>query len=167
MLELDLQNGDNWEEVYGATRAITRTGPLSYIPIGRVEIPLLFESPILAFYCESPSARAHWTQAGWLNQQIRLGFTVGGAADGNRHGRLILLKQIMLIDWQGFGGSYQVSFTPKKHLADVVFRIWQYTGPVVDSVEEKVDLTRVDLLRVEKQVQFIAQRDVTTTYEGK
>jgi len=163
-----LQNGDNWDEVYSASRSIVRTGPLSYIPIGEIAIPILFEKPILAFYCESPSSPAHWKSAGWLNQKIRLGFTVGGAADGNRNsGRLMLLKQIMLIEWTGLGGSYQVSFTPKRYLDDISLRIWQYTGPVIDSVEEKVDLTRVDLLRVEKQIQFIAQRDVTTTYEGQ
>jgi hypothetical protein len=166
MRQLDLQNGDNWEDLYSSSHSITQTGPRSYIPIGEIQIPVLFEKPILAFYCESPSAPAHWVQAGWLNQKVRVGFTVGGAADGNRqNGRLMLLKKIMLVEWESLGGSYQVSFTPKKYLDDITLRIWQYTGPIVDSLEEQVDLTRIDLLRIEKQLQFVAQRDVVTTYE--
>lgn len=166
MLQFDLQNGNNWEEIYSGTRAITRTGLLSYIPIGEIEIPILVEKSILAFYCESPSALDHWTQGGWLRQKIRLGLTPGGMADGHIHGgRLMLLKKIMLVQFQGLGGSYQISFKPKRHLEDIIFRIWQYTGAMTDSLEEKIDLTRLDVQRIEKKIEFIAQRDVTTTYD--
>jgi len=164
-VELDLSNAENWEDVYSTSQAITQLGPRSYVPLSEIQVPILLTKPILAVYCESPSAPPHWKRAGWLNQQIRVGITVGGGQEGNRQkGYLLLLKKIMVIEWEPFAEAYQVSFTPQRYLDDISLRIWEYTGPITQSLDEKIDLTRIDVLRLEKQVQFIASRDVETNY---
>jgi len=161
----DLNNAENWEEVFNTAQAITELGPNSYIPLSQVQIPIFLSKPIIAVYTESPSALPHWTQAGWLNQIVPLGILYRGQQQGNREkSRMMLLKKIMVVEWDRFVGNYQLTFTPKRHLKDIVVKIWEYTGPIQQSLDEKVDLARIDVLRVEKQIQFIAQRDVETDY---
>ncbi len=164
-IELDLGNAQNWEDVYSGKFEAERVSDDRFIPFGKIDIPILLDRPVFAVYIESPPAPANWRGAGWLNQKVRVGLTVGGSQEGNRNtGRFMLLDEVMVVEWPPITESFQVVFSPRRRLQEVNIRIWKYTGPITQSISEKVDLARIDILRVEKQVQFIAKRDVETDY---
>lgn len=163
--KFDLGNAQNWEEAYSQTFEAELVADYRFRPIGKVDIPILLGGSILAVYTESPPAPAHWQRAGWLNQKIRLGITVGGGQEGNRNqGRLMLLNQIVVVEWPSITEEYQVTFTPQRYLQQVDLRIWKYIGPISEPMSEQIDLVRLGIVRIEKTLQFVANRDVPTQY---
>jgi hypothetical protein len=155
---LDLSNAANWSDLYeySETAIPYVVGSARFYPMPEQEIPVSVERRILAAYASSDAAEPHWKSAGWLNQQIATGLTVGGIPEGrSTTGRRILLDRVNLIDFPLLASTYGLTFKPHYWLRDVSLRLWEYTGPDIDPLADQIDLVRIDLLRTEAKVNIL------------
>ncbi|WP_293126903.1 hypothetical protein [Microcoleus sp. bin38.metabat.b11b12b14.051] len=130
-LILQLTNPSNWEELDYQTLS-------GGLPLPDYTLPIQLEKHIIACYCNSPSAEAHWKFAGWVSQKIFLG--IGGVSSLGESVtyRKIWLKKTQLIIFQPLTSNYSLTFSFAKWLKDMEIGVWQYTGPVSDSVIQAI-----------------------------
>lgn len=157
-IQLDLSNSANWEPLYSFEKNVVSVSPRTYLPIPEIEIPIQTDKSILAAFAESNKAPNRWKSAGWLAQRFALGITVGGQQDADAsNSRRVLLNRISLIQFPAYTTTFALSFFAHSWLEHIKVNLWQYTGPIADSVIEEIQLTRVDVLRTEAKVNFLIQ----------
>jgi hypothetical protein len=117
-----------------------------YTPIPPVDIPIAFESPLIAISTSSINALSHWATAGWISQKIYTGITISGVGDAVVERQRVLLNRLSLFDFPlNFASTYQLTFDFPSWIADLSISIWEYQGKVDDfsdklqRIEQKID----------------------------
>lgn len=158
-LNLELTNQANWLQVYDELREVVRVSPIAYNPLPPFDIPFLFDRRILSVKTVSLTAKPFWQYGGMLTQRFEIGS--GGTssllpvADFTR--RKLKLNATELIILPQYTENYGLFVKPPYWVEDLRITIWEYTGPESDSTEDLIDLTRIDVLRVEAKVNALAQ----------
>lgn len=153
--QLDFANAANWEQVSYTQRFASQPSYGTFTPIPEVDVTGLepLNSPIIATYAESGTAKATWHTAGWLYQRVRIGIAVGGQPDANTSGsRRVPLAAAQIHFWNRSMKNYQLLFKIPKWITQISLTVWQYTGPISDPELEAIDLARIDILRTEAKV---------------
>lgn len=152
---LQLGNAANWRSVYQQMHRANPSRRRGYIPIVPIQIPILFESHIIAAAGDSQLARDHW----WLGYRLKQVIDASGTdfldvvghevnIPVNRGGKLIRLPKL--------APQFRlVAEVPYWH-EEMLITIYEYFGPYSDStealVQEQADLIRVDLARIEQRL---------------
>lgn len=159
-LIVDLTNQANWLQVYDQSHEVTNRTSISYTPMPPIEIPFLFDRRILSVKTTSEAAKPYWKYAGLLTQRFRIGSggtnTLLPIADFSR--RKLHLNRTELIIFPQYTENYELLLDPPYWFEDLRLTIWEYTGPEANSTDELVELTRIDVLRVEAKVNTLAQQ---------
>lgn len=153
--EYDFANAANWEQASYTLRYAVQPTLNSFVPIPEMDVtgPFPLSSSIIATYAESSAVKPTWNTAGWLYQHIRAGIADGGNYGASVYGsRRVPLNKIQIHFWDKSIKDYQLRFKCPKWIKQISLTIWQYTGSIIDTVEESVDLARIDILRTEAKV---------------
>lgn len=151
---LELGNPANWQQVYDENFAGDPAPNNRYYPILDRVVPVLFDSPILAFAASSTDARSNWRLGYWARQYI----APSGIGTGAIESRQIkaYLNRTVLSRFELLAREYQVRLSFPYWLRTVSVGIWQYTGSIDDATEalirERLDIVRIDLLRLEAKI---------------
>lgn len=161
VLQLDLQNSANWEQVWTISKnaVVNPNGYGSnYYPMPEIAIPLLLDSPVVAIFASSSTAKATWKSAGYAYQRVGIGVTVGGATDADLgESRHVVLDRIAIAIWSRVTNNYELTFTPRRWLNQLTLIVWKYNGPIIDSSIEAIGLTRIDVLRTEQIAKMLLE----------
>jgi hypothetical protein len=153
---LQLGNSANWEQVYFSTVNAAQVNPQSHTPIPLIVVPVQLESPILAVYVSCTPPKPTWYFAGWLNQKVFTGLTVGGVTDAeNVQRRKIWLNKITLIRLDKLSDSYSITFSVPKWFQSISLQVWEYTGPI-DNPDYALEKIVIDLQRIEGKIDDIS-----------
>ncbi len=165
-LVLNLSDSANWEQFYSTSvDAVTTDNGSKYTPIPEIVIPSLVYSRIIAVYVNCANAKPTWHFAGFINQKINLGITVGSLPDSdavskrklylNRISLIIFpkfLNRISLIIFPKLVTNYSVSFEVPRWFQQASIILWQYTGSESDSTEDLINQLQGDVSRIESKV---------------
>lgn len=155
-LILQLSRQQNWYKLYDEQRYAQIIGTNSHVPIPAFEIPIVIYNQVLACRVLVQNAGSRWRFGGTLSQRWQLGS--GGSqsplpvADGNVFRLRINRSRLLIVPQYG---DYQVLYEPPTWFRNVQFTLWQYTGLVKDSTEQKVDLARERLFNIESKIDTI------------
>lgn len=151
---LELGNPANWEQVYDETFTADPAPHGRYYPILDRIVPVLFDSPILAFAASSTDAQPNWRLGYWVRQYIAPS-GVGTGAIESRQTKAYLNRTVMS-RFQLYAAEYQVRLSFPYWLRSISVGIWEYVGPIDDTTEalirERIDIVRIDLARLEAKV---------------
>lgn len=158
-LVLELGNANNWESIFSQTYSAQPVPdkPNTYYPLPEITIPILLDRRILAIHAYSPSAAPHWKFAGYLNQKVQTGLTVGGMTDSYAQRKKLWLNQINLIILPFIASTYAISFSIPYWILNIQLVAWKYIGSESYSTEDLIEQLRIDVLRVESKVDNIEQ----------
>jgi hypothetical protein len=160
-LILQLGNAANWNQAFSSNVAAYQIGNGKYAPIPKIIIPTQLESSILAVHISCTPAKPTWKFAGWLNQSVFTGLTVGGVVDAeNVQRRKIWLNKITLVRLEKLATSYSINFEVPNWFESVFIQAWEYVGPIGDTTEVLIKELKQDVLRIEQKV------DDISTYGG-
>lgn len=155
MRTLQLNNADNWEQIYNTSVSAVFITPNVHAVIPKITVPLLIDTHVLAVYVttEVPEGRS-WNFAGYLHQEFNLGLTVGGTPEADEIStRKIFLDRIKLITFPKLTPTYAISFDVPKWFTSVSLTVWKYIGIDYDSVEKTItDDVLPGLSRIESKV---------------
>jgi hypothetical protein len=144
----DLNNSDNWELAYSET-ATAQPAPGTgdrYFPIPEIEVPILLYSQVIAVFCQSSQAPPRWRLGGLMNLKIATGILTGSAVDTYPfEKKQIWLNRITLFTLPVLTPEYALSFDIPYWMRDIQISVFQYTGPIVDTLETKVNEIKADL----------------------
>ena len=153
--ELDFANAANWQQISYTQRFASQPSYGHFTPIPEQDVTGLspLNSPIIATYAESGTAKATWHTAGWLYQRVRIGVAIGGLPDANVSGnRRVPLAAVQIHFWNRSMKNYQLLFKIPKWINQIAITCWEYTGPIGDLQIEAINLARIDILRTEAKV---------------
>jgi hypothetical protein len=151
---LDFRNSAHWGPPYQIARRANLYGSTGlFFPIPTFQIPILFESPILAIAAENQDAHSWWR----LGCRVRQLFDVEGPTEVASTQRVVLLNRGgTLIQFPRYAPQYRLEVEVPKWHKEMDLTIWEYIGPITDTtvqaVLEQADLIRVDLLRIETKL---------------
>jgi hypothetical protein len=166
MPTLDLQNSALWQEVYQISVSAEYTSPAVYKPISPILVPIQLTAHLIATFTECNNAPPHWYSAGFMHKEISIGIFAGNQQNTKYgYSRRVPLRRAQITLWENFGESYKLTFKPHKYFDQMSFYIWQYIGEIPEISTEQFDALRIDILRVEKMLQFVSLRDVPTRYD--
>jgi hypothetical protein len=151
---LQLSDGANWEQFYSTSVNAVTINEKNYVPIPEITVASLVYSHIIAVLVTCANAKPTWHFAGFLNQKINLGITVGSLPDTDSvQKRKLYLDRITLIIFPKLVTNYSISFEVPKWFEQVSIILWQYTGPESDSTEDLInEIKNVDLPRIEAKI---------------
>lgn len=131
---VELSNAENWELTYETSKTSQsvslKSGRKLIDPIPSIEIPLLFESFILAVSITTSIPQGSvWEFGGRIYQRISTGLVLGGSQDAARViSKAIYLNQITLLIFEKISSTYSLAYSPPSWFESVGLRIWTYTG---------------------------------------
>ncbi|TRT85829.1 MAG: hypothetical protein EWV82_06510 [Microcystis aeruginosa Ma_AC_P_19900807_S299] len=143
MITYQFSNSNNWQQVSTGNLIAQDVEPVAaqrYYPIPDYVIPVQLTSPILAIYAFSSAAENHWRYAGKAFQRIRTGLTLGGGADSWIDSQRFYLNQITILRFEQVSSTYDVILTIPFWIRQLSFVLLEYTGPIIDSSKQKLDL---------------------------
>ena len=152
---LQLGNSSNWMQAYAAEASATWINEEkgSHYPIPPMAIPFLFERHIIAVFPESNAAKPWWFSAGWLEQKVQTGITVGGNPDVRaQDSQRILLNRINLSIFPKLSSTYQLNIDIPYWFSHYKVTIWEYIGPESDSTENLINQLQSDVQRIEGKI---------------
>jgi hypothetical protein len=152
---LELSNSANWVQAYSAETAATWVDESkgSHFPIPPMSIPFLFDQHIIAVYPESNGSKSWWFSAGWLEQKVSTGITVGGNPDVRvQDSQRILLNRINLAIFPKLSSTYQLNIDIPYWFSHYKVTIWEYIGPESDSIENLINQLQTDIQRIEGKI---------------
>ncbi|HEY9653646.1 MAG TPA: hypothetical protein V6C95_23495 [Coleofasciculaceae cyanobacterium] len=156
LLDLDLSNSANWNPIHSSSRTVTYLGTTGrYTALTDIDVTggVLLDTPLVATYATSSKRGARWKTAGWLKQRVQTGITVGGQPDADAFDDLrVPLQRLALLIFPRYVHNFQLTFKTGYWFEQLDLNIWAYTGPVNDEILAQIELTRIDLLRVEAKV---------------
>jgi hypothetical protein len=150
-LTYDLNNSDNWDLAYSETVTAQGVPGASdrYLPIQEIEVPILLYSQVIAVFCQSSQASPRWRLGGLMNLKIATGILTGSAVDTYPfEKKRIWLNQITLFTLPVLTPEYALSFDIPYWLRDIQISVFQYTGPIVDPLADKVDSIDANLTQL-------------------
>lgn len=139
-----------WE---GLRRANAFGAEGAFFPIPSFQIPILFESPVLAISAENQDARSWWR----LGVRVRQLLSVAGIDEIGTYQKAVLLNRGgTLVKFPSYAAQYRLEVEVPHWHREIKLTIWEYQGPITDTtdllVQEQIDLVRVDLLRIENRI---------------
>jgi len=143
-----ISNSANWNQIWSTTRTAQSVEPSvleKYYPIPEIVAPFQFDNPILAVYADSNSAEEHWKLAGKAQQKVLTGLVVGGTPETVTAIKRIWLKQISLLIFPRLASTYTLGFNIPYWLRDINLIVWEYVGPINDSIDQKLTAIQSDL----------------------
>lgn len=143
MTTYQFSNTNNWQQIASANLVAQDVRPLAsrrFFPIPDYIVPVQIESPILAIYPFSAMAENNWKYAGTAYQRIFPGISVGGTADTWLNARKFYLDQVSILQFQKVSTTYELLLRIPYWIRQISLVVWEYTGPIIDTSEQKLDL---------------------------
>ncbi|RPH88297.1 MAG: hypothetical protein EHM73_11005 [Chroococcales cyanobacterium metabat2.561] len=81
-----------------------------------------------------------WNYAGKVFQKIFTGITVGGNFDSYVDSQSVFFKKVNVIRFNRLTTTYALAFRPPRWVTSLTYSVFVYTGSIVDSSEQKLDL---------------------------
>ena len=104
-------------------------------------MPIQLSSSLLAFCATSQGANPQWKLGANVKRKYVTGLTVGGNPDAVVDSNRIFLNQFSLLRYPvSFGSSYSLLISVPYWHRQISLYLWEYTGPIIDSVDQKLDL---------------------------
>lgn len=158
-MALDLKGPNKWRRVYfnsftGNPNNRKIKAPL----IEPFELPLIFDSHVLAISASFAAAPPKWRTAGWLTQtysgidlaESPITDTVGSPTAGVDAAReRIGLNTLELLRFPALASNFYLWFDPVHWLPKLTFSIWEFQGTQPIDLEDSLRLARLDLTRIE------------------
>jgi len=138
----EFSNSNNWEYVGHQTliAPVNSQGEIDTIsPISDTAFPIALDAPIIAVSATAFEEQESWNYAGKVFQQIFTGVTVGGSFDSYVDSQSIFFKKLNVIRFNRLTSSYALTFRPPRWVTSVTYTVFAYTGPVVDTINQKLD----------------------------
>lgn len=122
----------------------------------------LDDSNVIATYITANNDPGHWRWAGFANQRIRTGLTVGGAVDTelNPSKQKTYLKRLSIIIFPKLSPEWALSLEFPRWLRSVTVIVFKYIGEDFDTIDvvgsqspnEAINLdTRLELIELDLQ----------------
>jgi hypothetical protein len=132
----EFSNSSYWEFVGQQTLTApvnSEEGIETFSPIGDTGFPIALESPIIAVSATAFEEQQNWNYAGKVFQRI------GGSFDSYVDSQSVFFKKVNVIRFNQLNSSYALTFRPPRWVTSVTYRVFIYTGPIVDTIDEKLD----------------------------
>lgn len=135
-LELELQDPIHWtiRDSQGLSTGLTPTTT----PLPEYSSIVTFNSNIIGVTIEVAGAPATWKFGGWMWQKISLPFGANDTHSTLNYRKLFLGRKQLFI-FPSHLPPYKLGAQFPKWFKNATVRVWEYLGPQVDSVEEKLD----------------------------
>lgn len=130
----DFANSENWQYVG------QQTLPATVSPIGDTDFPISLESPIIGVVVSAVGEKETWNYAGKVFQKIFTGVTVGGNFDSYVDSQSLFFKKVNVIRFNRLTTAYALTFRPPRWVTSITYRVFVYTGSIVDTTDQKLDL---------------------------
>lgn len=146
MTSYNASNFNNWQYVWNqsftAEPALGNRPELErFFPLPEISVPIQLSSGLLAFYATSQGANPKWKFAANVKRKYATGLTVGGNADAVVDSKRIFLNQFSMLRYPvSFGSSYSLLISVPYWHRQISLYLWEYTGPIIDSVDQKLAL---------------------------
>lgn len=131
-LILELENLEHWIIRDSQTFATANAPLTEYLSV------VTFSSNIIGIVVTVDNAPETWDFAGWLSQIINLPFGSNFTGSGVNDRRLWLRRKQLLIFPQ-LASTYKIAIQFPKWFTQASITIWEYLGPQIDTVEQKLD----------------------------
>jgi hypothetical protein len=138
----EFSNSSYWEFVGQQTLTASvnsEEGIETFSPIGDTGFPIALESPIIAVSVTAFEEQQSWNYAGKVFQRIFTGISLGGSFDSYVDSQSVFFKKVNVIRFNQLNSSYALTFRPPRWVTSVTYRVFIYTGPIVDTIDEKLD----------------------------
>ena len=135
---LDLANTNNWELVWPEfEQSAVSVGTSSFINIPEFFCPVQLDSPILAITLSTNPGGVKL--AGFINQKINTGLTVGGVPDAYAvYRRKVYFGDNQLLFFPDIVGNFAVSISVPYWIRHIKGAMWAYKGPITDTITERL-----------------------------
>lgn len=152
-LVVELQNSANWTLFDSQSFvSIDDKSPLpEYTPL------IQFDKHILAIYVSNADARSTWHFGGFVTQKIGLGIGPSKSAESISNRKLWLHRTQLLI-FSELTTTYTLSIRFPSWFRKADCTIWEYSGPLSDSVSNQVADVQLNLLSLNKKVDTLLAR---------
>ena len=147
-LSFDIGNGNNWASRYeDSLQGSPAPVPGNYLPIPEQTIPFTFTSQLLAISATSSTAKSTWKTAGWIWQRVLVNIGTGSTVPNALAQRKykFYLDKLTVLTIPKLASEYALSISIPRWLQDLDLKIYEYTGEIIDSNEQKLDLILTDL----------------------
>jgi|688.fasta_scaffold367052_1 hypothetical protein len=138
----EFSNSSNWQFVGQQTLTASvnnQEGIETFSPISDTAFPIALESPIIAVSATAFEEQETWNYAGKVFQRIFTGVTVGGSFDSYVDSQSVFFKKVNVIRFNQLNSSYALTFRPPRWVTSVTYRVFVYDGPIVDTIDQKLD----------------------------
>jgi hypothetical protein len=142
MITYQFSSSANWSEVWqGTLNAAPDTIKPAYrfFPIPDYEVPILIDNPIIAISASVPDAPETWKYAGTAFQKIRTGLLPTIAPNSFTASRPFYREQISILRFDRVAPTYSIVLRIPYWIRSISLGIWEYTGPILDSTDEKLN----------------------------
>lgn len=165
----DFANSQNWNLSWSGSRTAPPTPAPQlgrYFPIEDFTVPVQFQTPVLAIYLTSTTDPGRWIRGGFAKQKIRTGILGGGSPDTFSQALPLRLREINLLQFAQITTSYAVTLSIPYWLRQIDVTIYEYTGTITDTVEQKLIECCEDLNAGIEQVREDVARSSVTILEA-
>jgi hypothetical protein len=144
----NLQNANQWQEVYDQMHQVTRLSSTSYIPIPPFTVPILLTSHTLMISTDSEEALARW----WLGVRVQMLIDVPGSDFGELPTDRINIpvNRGLLVRFPKLSNQYRLRVEVPEWHQTMRLSIWEFMG--LDDSEASLDLVVENLQRIEGKV---------------
>lgn len=132
-LQLQLNPGSNWHLFYTQSFESIPIGPKTYKPIKESVLPVQIDFRVFVAYTTSSTAKLNWRLAGYLTPEVETG---AAFVDLQLRQIALRLRSPQLIVLPSFSTSYKLRLRIPYWVEDLTLSLFQYTGPISDSVQE-------------------------------
>jgi hypothetical protein len=145
MISYNAGNSSNWQSVWSQSFTAepapgNRPELERYFPLPDISVPIQLSAGLLAFYATSQDADPKWKFAANVKRKYVTGLTVGGNPDAVVDSKRIFLNQFSLLRYPvSFGSSYSLLISVPYWHRQITLSLWEYTGPVIDTADQKLE----------------------------
>lgn len=134
-LELELENPLHWiiRDSQGLSTDLTVS------PLPEYSSIVSFTSNIVGVTIEIAGAPDTWKFGGWMWQKISLPFGGANISPSTLNYRKLFLGRKQLFVFPSYLPSYKLGAQFPKWFPNASIKIWEYLGPQIDTVEQKLD----------------------------
>lgn len=135
---LDLANTNNWELVWPEFEfSAAQLGPNAYVKIPEFFCPVMLDQPILALSLSTNQGGVKL--AGFINQKINTGLTVGGEPDAYAvYRRKVYFGANQILFFPDIVEDFAVSISVPYWIRHIRGAMWKYTGLMTDTITERL-----------------------------
>ena len=165
-MPIDFTGSNKWHRVYVNTiQGNPENRKIKAPLIEPFEIPLLFESHILAITAIYNEARPRWRTSGYL-KQVYSGINLEASSDiltvnsptsgVDAATQRIGLNTLEMVRFPKLAENFYLWFDPVHWMPKLTLFLWEFQGEETPSnTEELIDTVKVDLVRIESKIDFI------------